>query len=290
MAQYLPALNSHNHDPHGKQIIERDVKHARSGLRAGLAMMVLTVLGTSQCRAQTPVLVDPASGLRLLVVEESTLPTLKILMPGEPITSQGIVVLFPEHVTVREQGKSEAEHLYPWRPGRLANGPAWRRSGQSLEYEMDLKNHVHLHGCATLESDGVRFHYDLVSRSNVNYAMEEAITDPRLYSPFFHDMRLERTYVHHAEGFDLLASETPGRLTLPEKEWLPCRYRVSFTWPVEPNRVEKKEDGITWYNKSRKVDQSVHCHGFTGRKVDRHHVYRRSGKRLDEPGAYLPTR
>ena len=30
----------------------------------------------------------------------------------------------------------------------------------------------------------------------------------------FHDVRLERTYVHHAYGFDLLASETPRRLTI----------------------------------------------------------------------------
>lgn len=255
MAPYFPVLRRHDPEPQCKQIVERDVNHARLRSQAGLAIMALTVLGISQCRAQTPILVDSASGLRLLVVQENTLPSLKILLPGEPDSSQGIVVLFPEHVTVREQGKTEVEHLYLWRPGRQGKGPAWRRFGQSLEYEMDLKNQVHLHGHATLESDGVRFHYDLVSRSKANYEMVEAITDPRLYSPFFHDMRLERTYVHHAEGFDLLASETPGRLTMPEKEWLPCRYRVSFTWPVEAHRVEKKEDGLTWYNKSRKVDQ-----------------------------------
>ena len=79
---------------------------------------------------------------------------------------------------------------------------------------MDLKNHVHLHARATLESDGGRFPCDLVSQSDVDYEMVQPITDPRLYSAFFHDMRLERTYVHHREGFDLLASETPDRLTL----------------------------------------------------------------------------
>ena len=255
MSQYCPLFASHDPDREGKQPMQSAPNHARRLMRAWMAVAGLTVLGMSRCSAQTPVLVDTSRGLRLLVVEENTLPTLKILLPGEPDSSEGIVVIFPEHVTVRERGKTEAEHLYLWQPGHQGKRPAWRRVGQSLEYEMDLKNHVHLHARATLESDGVRFHYDLVSRSDVDYEMVVAITDPRLYSAFFHDMRLERTYVHHREGFDLLASETPGRLTMPEREWLPCRYRVPFTWPVEPNRVEKKEDGITWYNKSRQVDQ-----------------------------------
>ncbi len=82
-----------------------------------------------------------------------------------------------------------------------------------------------------------------------------AVTDPRLYQSIFRDMRLERTYVHHKEGFDLLASETPSRLTMIEKEWLPCRYLVPFTWPVASRRVERREDGFTYYQKSRQVDQ-----------------------------------
>jgi hypothetical protein len=76
--------------------------------------------------------------------------------------------------------------------------------------------------------------------------------DPRLTS-VFHDVRLERTYVHHADGFDLLASETPSRLTMPLDRWLPARYLASFTWPVPPRLVELR-DGITHYNKSRAVD------------------------------------
>ena len=68
-----------------------------------------------------------------------------------------------------------------------------------------------------------------------------AVTDPRLTS-VFHDVRLERTYVHHTEGFDLLASETPDRLTIPLSQWLPAE------------RVERRRDGISYYNTSRKVD------------------------------------
>ena len=68
MPPYFPVLRRHDPDPQCKQIVERDVNHARLRSQAGLAIMALTVLGISQCRAQTPILVDPASGLRLLVV------------------------------------------------------------------------------------------------------------------------------------------------------------------------------------------------------------------------------
>ena len=108
---------------------------------------------------------------------------------------------------------------------------------------------------ATLEEDGVRYRYEFLNRSKIDYDMIQAVTDPRMVSPYFHDVRLERTYVHHKDGFELLASETPERLTMPLNRWLPNRYRVSYTWPVEPDRVAKQEDGVTWYNKSRVVDE-----------------------------------
>ena len=86
----------------------------------------------------------------------------------------------------------------------------------------------------------------------MTYDLIWAPIDPRLTS-VFHDVRLERTYVHHADGFDLLASETPSRLTMPLNQWLPARYLASFTWPVPSQQVERR-DGITYYNKSRAVD------------------------------------
>src|SRR5260370_18452860 len=84
-----------------------------------------------------------------------------------------------------------------------------------------------------------------------------APTGPRLTS-MFHDVRLERTYVHHKDGFDLLASETPSRLTIPLDQWLPARYLASYTWPIPAKKVEKRDnDGITYYNKSRAVDEPL---------------------------------
>jgi hypothetical protein len=109
-----------------------------------------------------------------------------------------------------------------------------------------------------------------------------AVTDPRLTS-IFHDERLERTYVHHKEGFDLLASETPGRLTMPLKRWLPSRYMASFTWPIPRQRVEQRGDGITYYNKSRAVDQPLIATLSTDRKWVVASVTRTSGNVWSNP-------
>jgi hypothetical protein len=169
-------------------------------------------------------------------------------------TDHSIDVLFPEHVTAVKHGDSTAEQLYMFRPGLQGERPRWRRVGRSLEYQRDLPGDLHLVARATLENDGVRFRYEFTNRSAVAYDMIIAVTDPRLTSDL-HDLRLERTYVHHPNGFDLIASETPGRLTEPLNQWLPARYLVSFTWPIPAQRVERRSDGITYYNKSRAVDE-----------------------------------
>ena len=198
--------------------------------------------------------IQNTDGLRLLVAVENAQPTLRIVLPGHPISDRAIEVVFPEHVTVRRHGSAGSEHLYLFRPGHQAERPTWRRIGRSLEYEKDFPGAVHMLARATLEDDGVRFHYEFRNRSDEAYDMIYAVTDPRLTS-IFHDGRLERTYVHHSDGFDLLASETPTRLTMPLNQWLPSRYLASYTWPVPAQRIEHRRDGITYYNKSRAVDQ-----------------------------------
>jgi hypothetical protein len=210
---------------------------------------------TNDSDADIPLPIQNTAGLQLLVAREHTSPVLCVILPGRPTSDRSIEILFPEHVTVRKQGQRSAEQLYLFGPGLRDDRPRWRRSSGSLEYERDLGAGVHLLARATLESDGVRFHYEFTNDSQVAYEMIYAPTDPRLTS-IFHDVRLERTYVHHADGFDLLASETPRRLTIPLDQWLPARYLVSFTWPVPAQRIERREDGITYYNKSRAVDAS----------------------------------
>jgi hypothetical protein len=86
--------------------------------------------------------------------------------------------------------------------------------------------------------------------------MITAVTDPRLTGSF-HDVRLERTYVHNADGLNLLATDFPDRLTMPTDRWLPARVLASFTWPVPAQRVERRGDGITYYNTSRPVNVPV---------------------------------
>jgi hypothetical protein len=204
---------------------------------------------------QVPLAVQNARGTRLVVADENSYPTLHILLPGYP-NDKSLEVIFPEHVTVRRVGETEGKHLFLFQPGRHGDRPVWRRVGRSLQYEMDFAVGLDMLATATLEDDGVSFRYEFVNRSNVAYEMIYAPTDPRLTS-VFDDSRLERTYVHHKDGFDLLASETPSRLTMPLDRWLPARYMASYTWPIPPKRVEKREDGITYYNKSRVVDEPL---------------------------------
>lgn len=204
-----------------------------------------------------------ADGLRLVVADQKA-PTLRVILPGAPDNDRSIEVIFPEHVTARLHGDTEAEHLY-LSSSPPANRPTWHQRGSSLEYEMDLKGEIHFFARAMLQDDGVLFHYEFTNGSQKDYEMIYAVTDPRL-TGIFHDVRLERTYVHQKQGFDLLASETPSRLTMPMNQWLPSRYLASYTWPVPQQRVEHRDDGITYYNKSQAVDEPMVATLSTDRK------------------------
>jgi len=218
--------------------------------------LLLAVLACGYAFAQVPPTpsgsVRNSVGMQLRVAEENTYPTLRIVLPGHPTSDRAIEVIFPEHVTVRQRGRTDANQLVLFQPGQSGERPLWRRSERFLEYERNLPGAVHMLARATLEEDGVRFHFRLRNQSDMTYDLIWAPIDPRLTS-VFHDVRLERTYVHHVDGFDLLASETPSRVTMPLNQWLPARYLASFTWPVPSQQVERR-DGITYYNKSRPVD------------------------------------
>ena len=195
-------------------------------------------------------------GLRLSISETDTQPALTIALPGESSDRPGIEVLFPEHVTARKKGDTDAERLYLFRPGLQGEKPRWKRSRDSFEYERDFSAGIHMLARATLQDDGVLFHYEFENRSDIDYAMITAVTDPRM-TGLFHDVRLERTYVHRKDGFALLAADTPDRLTMPLSHWLPSRYLASYTWPVPAQRVERRADGITYYNASQPVDEPL---------------------------------
>ena len=205
--------------------------------------------------AQEPMSLANREGLRLSISETDTQPAVTVALPGD-LSNRAIKVLFPEHVTAKEKGNTDAEHLYLFRPGLQGEKPQWKRSEDSFEYERDFSSGIHMLARATLQEDGVLFHYEFQNHSNVDYTMITAVTDPRM-TGIFHDVRLERTYVHRKDGFALLAAETPDRLTMPLSQWLPSRYLASYTWPVPAQRVERRADGITYYNALQAVDQPL---------------------------------
>jgi hypothetical protein len=217
---------------------------------AALVVMLVPVIGA----AQTSLIVQAKSGLRVTVDEQNDLPALRLRLPDETDADPGIFVLLPEHVTARERGQTDHRQLYRFRPGRNTR-PTWRRNGPTIEYEMDLRPGLRMRVQTTLEEDGVRHRYEFVNDSKLDYEMIQAVTDPRMVSPYFRDVRLERTYVHHDSGFELIAAESPNRMNLPLNEWLPNRHRVPYTWTIDTDRIGKQPDGIIWYNKSKKVDE-----------------------------------
>lgn len=202
-------------------------------------------------------IVEPTSGLRLSVINKE-FPKLQILLPDQSNSERGIEVEFPEHVTVVNKKNMVAEHLYLESRGNQnkMTSPSWKIESNIITYETVLNGNVKMTAKAQLNADGVRYSYTFTNNSSVSYQKLQAVTCVKLYSAFS-DTLLERTYVHHTDGFDLLASETPERLTMPLTKWLPCRYLVSYDWPVVNIRKEKDEDSITRYNKSRKADIPV---------------------------------
>ena len=195
------------------------------------------------------------TGLKVMVIQKD-FPLLKLLLPGQANSERGIEIEFPEHVTGLNETNKKIEHLYLVTNGNDNNRtlPVWRVEGNSLVYETELEGRVKMIATAHLEANGLRYTYKFINHSNISYQDLQAITCVKLYS-LFSDTLLQRTYVHHSNGFDLMASETPERLTMSLQKWLPCRYLVSYTWPVPSKRIEKDEDSITRYYKSRKTDK-----------------------------------
>lgn len=190
------------------------------------------------------------------MVVRKDFPLLKILLPGQPVSDRGIEIEFPEHVTGLNEKTNTVEHLYLVTNGNANKRslPAWRVDGNSLIYETRLDSLITMVATAHLEPDGLRYTYKFINHSNISYLNFQAVTCVKLYSRFS-DTLLQRTYVHHSDGFDLMASETPERLTMSLQKWLPCRYLVSYSWPIQSKRIEKDENSITRYNKSRKADK-----------------------------------
>ncbi|HEV3038276.1 MAG TPA: hypothetical protein VHA33_10915 [Candidatus Angelobacter sp.] len=195
------------------------------------------------------------SDLKMRVAKEDSDPTLWLSVTGEASGRDAVLVLLPEHVTVRKHGSNEAQHLYLWQAGHDGSRPSWLRRGHALQYEVELASGIHFLARASLQPDGVLLHYEFVNNSGADFDSVQAVTDPRMVSPLLHDARLERTYVHEEGRFVLLASDMPERITMPIHQWLPNRYRISYSWPVERTFTQRQPGGITFFNARRRVDE-----------------------------------
>jgi hypothetical protein len=222
----------------------------------GVAVLRLAA-GNCIFGAEPLIVRSPHSGVRVMVSSQPELPQIKILLPEQPETERGIEIEFPEHAFGRLRDTKEVRRFFLMGSHRAEwqAQPQWIKEGNSLRYNMAFKSGVTLSATAAVEPDGVRLTYLAKNHTDLDFEEFQAPTCVKLYSEFY-DLFLERTYVHHAEGFDLLASETPERLNMTKEQWLPCRYLVPFTLPAVPaeRRVEQKEDGITWRHKLRRVD------------------------------------
>src|SRR5687767_9783751 len=63
------------------------------------------------------------AGMQLMVAEENTQPTLRIVLPNHPTSDRAIEVIFPEHLTVRPHGNADATQLYMFQPGKFGEPP-----------------------------------------------------------------------------------------------------------------------------------------------------------------------
>src|SRR5262249_48596298 len=144
-------------------------QHKRFIFVATICLLCNTDYACPQVPSRERFTLENASGLKLLVVQDPVAPTVRIVLPGHSESDRAIEVLFPEHVTALKSGSSVVEHLYlssSAGPGGSAN---WRRSERSFEYERDLPHDIHLLARATLEDDGVRFHYEFTNRSSTEW-------------------------------------------------------------------------------------------------------------------------
>jgi hypothetical protein len=194
------------------------------------------------------------SGLRLERFGNPQRPTVALFLPQ--IQDPSVVIEMPEHAWRKAEPDGQQEWFYKM----YSSDPAfrgqveWTQSGNRLGFTMTTPSGYVLRSQATLQADGLDIVHEISHQSVQRHAAVEAPTCVKLYRPFM-DVFLDRTYVHHADGLDLIASETKGRTSKNAEEWLPCRYiaMVGKNGRRGEYRVERL-DGITRYFKSKPAD------------------------------------
>jgi hypothetical protein len=168
---------------------------------------------------------------------------LSITLPGQDAPAVGIEL--PEHAWGRPRGTSEQRWFYRMYGAEAALRPPvrWERRAGTLRSSLATPTEVHIETTVMIQEDGLRMIHRLENHGDTDYEQVQAPTCIKLYRPFT-DVFLERTYVHHPDGLELLASESPERFRMNAEEWLPVRYVVRCAPPaVTPERrVERPRD------------------------------------------------
>jgi len=166
------------------------------------------------------------SGLRLERHGDPQRPSIALYLPDAKHPSA--IIEMPEHAWRKKKPAEEQSWFYRMYTSdpSLRGEVSWLKQGNALSYSMKTPSGFSLNSRATLEKDGVAISHQVTSVSELTWAMVEAPTCVKLYRPFT-DVFLERTYVPHPYGLQVMASETPERLAKNAAEWLPCRYTVN---------------------------------------------------------------
>jgi hypothetical protein len=95
----------------------RNLKHSNAYALIKVLALSLVIVGAififilARKEAEKPpdLVVRNSSGMQLMVAEENTQPTLRIVLPSHPASDHTIEILFPEHVTVRKHERELIE-------------------------------------------------------------------------------------------------------------------------------------------------------------------------------------
>jgi hypothetical protein len=229
----------------------------RTTRREALLLGGAAVGSALRMRAESPdLMLRNRAGVTVRPIGEPDRPMLGVSLPESPEVNAAVIEM-PEHAWRRAERSGEPVWFYKMytQDAGLKGQASWSRDGDALRYVMRTPSGFTLKGTAALQPDGLLLDYEIGNPEGTGFVEVQAPTCIKLYRPFT-DVFLERTFVHHAEGLDLLASETPERLKQNAEEWLPCRYIANCSpQTVAPaRRVDRQSDGITRYHKLRLAD------------------------------------
>jgi hypothetical protein len=150
---------------------------------------------------------EARSGLRLERFGDPQRPAVALFL--HQVQDPSVVIEMPEHAWRKADPDGQQEWFYKMytTDPALRGQVAWTQSGNRLGFTMTTPSGYVMRSQATLQADGLDIVHEISHKSVRRHAAVEAVTCVKLYRPFT-DVFLDRTYVHHADVLDLVASET----------------------------------------------------------------------------------